>query len=666
VALRLAHVASRPGIVGLSGPKTLQLICNSLIDNFTEGYDLLNQQFENPQEGDPVSIDPESNCATTTRPLNFLTAAGKVFRVPEQSQIRFGLRRDLEGLVPPGVLTGFTNPQREIYSGRCTDSQRIYYGYDNISSQDAGSYHFYAYSPLLDVSEPLEVWLGSTLQAVSGRGWDNALFNQTLTGGETNPLGDGPFSQAAKGTLSPAANYREQRYGISIDLSLPGKVGLWQIIRGVQHVDKTLTDNNKHYIITIPREGGLPPYQVFYDRIRGFYYTFNCLSGQWQRTNKADLGIYLGAQNLVDAYNRTKEIIDDLIHDGHFVLDVLGMVPIIGSVADIINGAWYFVEGKKLDATLSFVGAIPGIGELAIGAKLAAPGILLLLIKNIEVAEYVKSLKLASGAEYIADFVAFGKKLNDLGIPDDEINAILKNLDEASDADLVAKFFDNPEDLASAWDIAYRAGLGPGIRFNLADLDKILSYQITSGKLSDDIVQEIESSAITAGGSVRSWLDIVPIAGGVKIGARGDYAIRENAEVFYRGLSEGDFQFLLNTGKLRYTSETFTSPSLEYIKAIGYGENGKIIKFYTNNGTLEALEKIGVRNDDSERMMSFFSDMPHVTSVNGWTKNNAMFKTEGSTLPPPIGPTGQINIGLGKGTAIDIFNQNIKAFEVVK
>lgn len=217
-----------------------------------------------------------------------------------------------------------------------------------------------------------------------------------------------------------------------------------------------------------------------------------------------------------------------------------------------------------------------------------------------------------------------------------------------------------------AWDIAWRARLEPGIRLNVVDLDRIASYQATTSKSADDIVAEIEGSAITVAGSTRSWLDNIPSGGGVQIGTHGDYIIRESAEIFYRGLSESDYQHLLNTGQLRPTSETFTSPSLEYIQAIGYGGDGHVVKFYANHGTLNALESIGVRNDATDRMMGYFPDMPHVTTVTGWTQNKAMFKTEGRNLAPPVGPDGQINVGLGRGPGIDIFNQNLKAFEVVQ
>lgn len=55
---------------------------------------------------------------------------------------------------------------------------------------------------------------------------------------------------------------------------------------------------------------------------------------------------------------------------GHGILDVLGMVPLIGEPIDIINAGWYAIEGDMFNASLSMAAAIPGIGNLATGGKL--------------------------------------------------------------------------------------------------------------------------------------------------------------------------------------------------------------------------------------------------------------------------------------------------------
>lgn len=56
---------------------------------------------------------------------------------------------------------------------------------------------------------------------------------------------------------------------------------------------------------------------------------------------------------------------------GHTVLDVAGMIPIVGSAADLINAGWYAAEGDYVNAGLSALGAVPGVGDAAIAAKLA-------------------------------------------------------------------------------------------------------------------------------------------------------------------------------------------------------------------------------------------------------------------------------------------------------
>jgi len=54
---------------------------------------------------------------------------------------------------------------------------------------------------------------------------------------------------------------------------------------------------------------------------------------------------------------------------GHAVLDVAGLVPVVGEVADVANGIWYAAEGNYVDAALSFASAIPLAGYGASAAK---------------------------------------------------------------------------------------------------------------------------------------------------------------------------------------------------------------------------------------------------------------------------------------------------------
>jgi RHS repeat-associated protein len=55
---------------------------------------------------------------------------------------------------------------------------------------------------------------------------------------------------------------------------------------------------------------------------------------------------------------------------GHAALDVVGLVPVVGEVADVANGVWYAAEGNYVDAALSMASAIPlaGYGATAVKA----------------------------------------------------------------------------------------------------------------------------------------------------------------------------------------------------------------------------------------------------------------------------------------------------------
>jgi RHS repeat-associated protein len=59
---------------------------------------------------------------------------------------------------------------------------------------------------------------------------------------------------------------------------------------------------------------------------------------------------------------------------GHAALDVVGMVPVVGEVADVANGIWYMAEGNYVDGAMSLASAIPLAGNVVGAAKLAKTG----------------------------------------------------------------------------------------------------------------------------------------------------------------------------------------------------------------------------------------------------------------------------------------------------
>ena len=116
-------------------------------------------------------------------------------------------------------------------------------------------------------------------------------------------------------------------------------------------------------------------------------------------------------------------------------------------------------------------------------------------------------------------------------------------------------------------------------------------------------------------------------------------------------MSQADYDYLRMTGELPSTGETMISPT----QAFSSNYDGVMVRFELNKGTTSALENIGLSNGDRAILArTVYPDMPYVSGIK-WTEGYAFFKAEGN----------QINIGLGKGKALEIFNSNIKSYEVV-
>lgn len=59
---------------------------------------------------------------------------------------------------------------------------------------------------------------------------------------------------------------------------------------------------------------------------------------------------------------------------GHAVLDLAGMIPVVGEAFDVINGFWYLAEGDYLNAALSLAAVVPVVGSAFTGARVAMRG----------------------------------------------------------------------------------------------------------------------------------------------------------------------------------------------------------------------------------------------------------------------------------------------------
>lgn len=135
---------------------------------------------------------------------------------------------------------------------------------------------------------------------------------------------------------------------------------------------------------------------------------------------------------------------------------------------------------------------------------------------------------------------------------------------------------------------------------------------------------------------------VLQLFGAVALGA-GTGGEAPATETFYRTMSTADYAQLLKTGQIPATGETFISPSLQYARQY----SGVTVQFNMRAGTNNALLEMGVRNT---ALNGPYESLPLVQR--GWGANSAFFKLERNV----------VNVGLGKGSALDLFNKNIVSF----
>lgn len=89
------------------------------------------------------------------------------------------------------------------------------------------------------------------------------------------------------------------------------------------------------------------------------------------------------------------------------VLDVAGFAPGVGAIADLTNAAIYAVRGDKINAGLSLLAAVPGIGDAAAAAKLAGKGVK--VAKAAKLAKANKTVKVIENTPNASSNVKFGQ-----------------------------------------------------------------------------------------------------------------------------------------------------------------------------------------------------------------------------------------------------------------
>jgi len=169
---------------------------------------------------------------------------------------------------------------------------------------------------------------------------------------------------------------------------------------------------------------------------------------------------------------------------------------------------------------------------------------------------------------------------------------------------------------------------------------------VAEAAVEADAAAAAEAAAVEAAGAAAEGS---AAATGAEAAEAAEAAADAAGETYFRTMSASDFEALNATGQIPATSETFISPSLSYAQ----GYDGVTVEFSVNPGTTDALANIGVRDASNAVADAGYGDLPMVSP--GWNQTSAFFKGEG----------GIVNIGLGQGPALDLFNGNILSFAPV-
>lgn len=102
-----------------------------------------------------------------------------------------------------------------------------------------------------------------------------------------------------------------------------------------------------------------------YHPLWGVYFTVECARARYKLSQEPG---WNDLHPLVQDARVFWAASSEMIHLG---LELIGLVPVVGEVADLTNGVIYAIEGEGLNATLSIASAIPFVGWYAAGIKMA-------------------------------------------------------------------------------------------------------------------------------------------------------------------------------------------------------------------------------------------------------------------------------------------------------
>ena len=175
------------------------------------------------------------------------------------------------------------------------------------------------------------------------------------------------------------------------------------------------------------------------------------------------------------------------------------------------------------------------------------------------------------------------------------------------------------------------------------------SFEIVKGEKGIGLRLVNKVDGIAEGRQVGSLL-VDKLSLGKFVKKIGDYEIYENGEVFYRTMSKEHYDELLKTNKILGTGECTTSPT----QAFSESYEGVLVQFKVKRGTIERLEEIGIAARNHKDVLLKHPNLK--PDISPWNTQFARFKLE----------KGQVNIALGQGEALKIFNESVIEFKFIK
>jgi hypothetical protein len=182
----------------------------------------------------------------------------------------------------------------------------------------------------------------------------------------------------------------------------------------------------------------------------------------------------------------------------HFILDVAGIIPFVGSIADGINGYLYLKEGEPGVATMYFYSAVIGfvvdIGITSMAARAIKEG------QEEALTSATRKIWSTTHGEIDLDIILGGAR--SYGMSDLEIKAMVEELSGKDGGFFLIKFTKEPE-LINAWKYLNRAGF--------TNLSKQDFYKVE--KLAGDFKVNTNLAAAFDGnaGLVKAWDVLHPV-----------------------------------------------------------------------------------------------------------------------------------------------------------